>query len=1036
MSVQFKRRLLGLAVSAAAASMATSFAYAQEEAVNNGVIDEEVIVYGLRGSIMSSQDLKREASTVKDVITASDIGALPDKSVTEALQRIPGVTMDRFSSAEDPNHFSSEGSGVIVRGLQRVRSEINGRDAFSAGAYGGGLGYSDIPAELLGSVEVVKNQTADLIAGGVAGTVNLVTRKPFDSDEQVIFASLKGTYGDHREEWTPVITGMFSNVWEGDAGKIGFLFGATDSEFKDRGDGAGIDNYYERSAEANETDYFAPGGTEIPGYEGQKLYAPSGTTIRSSDSIRERKGIVTSLQWADPSEKVELTLEHIYSDASLEWDERVIWAGTRGYEVDPAEVIVVDSQFDSDGFMTGGELYTTWLNAQTRWRKTDTDIKDTSLHIKIKPEDALTLDFDVQRIESKNNVVDYSLSSQMRPVNSWHANGTYAPTNVEYDRSVFNAVTSTTFQLSGSDISSIGYPDATVNPAFPEQAFIYSSMDKEENIEANSTAFTFDLTYEFEGSWFSEFKTGVYLSDKTQTAKDSDWNWGEVSAPWAGWWDPDTTDADNPWGTWWELPFEGSYLYHPEYFEAYTFSANDFHGGGLLNGDQSFLFPRMDMVRGFSDTLRQFEQDMPYSNTATDLSGRDNVVDGKYLQSEITETNEDRMELYLQGSFSFDDVRFPVKGNFGARYISWQVSSTGAILFPVAFGWDEASNQSIGDYVAANFPDENAFANSAETEPATVKGDKYTKVLPSFNLSVSWTDDFITRLAISENVYMPIFRNFRNYQKLSKSVEYDNSQSGPGVVNSISFSGEAGNPYIEPEEALSMDVTAEWYFADAGSLTVSLFRKELDNIIRQRLYNQKVVNPESGVEQTVAFQQDINTDGGDISGIEMAYSQFFDFLPGALSGLGVSANYTYIDQSGINDKQGFGEGSGGEGGRNSFRTFTDLGLPGYSDDNFNFALMYEKYDISARLAYSWRSEYLLTRRDADHFAPVYATDTGQLDASLAYNINDNFKVGLEASNITDEVITTELQLNQEGHRTIRNQFKTDRRFGVYVQAKF
>ena len=103
---------------------------------------------------------------------------------------------------------------------------------------------------------------------------------------------------------------------------------------------------------------------------------------------------------------------------------------------------------------------------------------------------------------------------------------------------------------------------------------------------------------------------------------------------------------------------------------------------------------------------------------------------------------------------------------------------------------------------------------------------------------------------------------------------------------------------------------------------------------------------------------------------------------------------------------------------------------------FNTALMYEKYGISARLAYSWRSEYLLTRRDADQFAPIVALDTGQLDASISYRINEHFNVGMQASNLTDEVIKTEIMYNQAGYSTPRSHFKTDKRFGVFLNASF
>lgn len=89
--------------------------------------DVEIIqVTGYRSSLSTSQAIKREAEVVVDSITAEDIGALPDRSVTEALQRVPGVSIDRFRAGVDPDHFSIEGSGVVVRGLTWVRSELNG----------------------------------------------------------------------------------------------------------------------------------------------------------------------------------------------------------------------------------------------------------------------------------------------------------------------------------------------------------------------------------------------------------------------------------------------------------------------------------------------------------------------------------------------------------------------------------------------------------------------------------------------------------------------------------------------------------------------------------------------------------------------------------------------------------------------------------------------------------------------------------------------------------------------------------------------
>ena len=103
----------------------------------------EVIVTGIRQSLESAQEIKENAEQIVDSVTAQDIGALPDRSVSEALQRIPGVTLQRTNDNRDPARLASEGGGVFIRGLSWVRSETNGRDIFSANN-GRGLSFEDV----------------------------------------------------------------------------------------------------------------------------------------------------------------------------------------------------------------------------------------------------------------------------------------------------------------------------------------------------------------------------------------------------------------------------------------------------------------------------------------------------------------------------------------------------------------------------------------------------------------------------------------------------------------------------------------------------------------------------------------------------------------------------------------------------------------------------------------------------------------------------------------------------------------------------
>ena len=132
MDNKFVKSPLAFAVAMALGAGGSSQAIAQEaaeEAAQDAASDEgaieEVVVTGIRSSLSSAQLMKENADTVVDAITATDIGQLSDRSVAEALQRLPGVNIGRFKKTSDPDRFSVEGADVIIRGLPFVRSELN-----------------------------------------------------------------------------------------------------------------------------------------------------------------------------------------------------------------------------------------------------------------------------------------------------------------------------------------------------------------------------------------------------------------------------------------------------------------------------------------------------------------------------------------------------------------------------------------------------------------------------------------------------------------------------------------------------------------------------------------------------------------------------------------------------------------------------------------------------------------------------------------------------------------------------------------------
>jgi outer membrane receptor protein involved in Fe transport len=113
----------------------------------------EIIVTGRRQALQNATERKRNSDTVIDSIVADDAGKLPDNSITEVLQRVPGVTIVRFAALGDPDRFSVEGSGIQVRGLSSVLATLNGREITGANG-GGGLSWNEVTPELMAAVDV------------------------------------------------------------------------------------------------------------------------------------------------------------------------------------------------------------------------------------------------------------------------------------------------------------------------------------------------------------------------------------------------------------------------------------------------------------------------------------------------------------------------------------------------------------------------------------------------------------------------------------------------------------------------------------------------------------------------------------------------------------------------------------------------------------------------------------------------------------------------------------------------------------------
>jgi iron complex outermembrane recepter protein len=216
---------------------------------------QTVIVTGVRAALEQSLRQKRNADSVVDVVTAEDIGKMPDKNVADAIQRLPGVNTQ--SSAGGEGGFG-ENDRVSLRGTSPSLQQtlFNGHaistgDWFVLNQVGGSVGrsssFSLLPSELVGSVVVQKSATANLVEGGVSGAIDVITRHPLDFRQQLtVEGSIQANYNDLSKKTEPQVSALVS--WKNDQNTAGVLLQGFSEKQGVRRDGQEILGYTPISA--------------------------------------------------------------------------------------------------------------------------------------------------------------------------------------------------------------------------------------------------------------------------------------------------------------------------------------------------------------------------------------------------------------------------------------------------------------------------------------------------------------------------------------------------------------------------------------------------------------------------------------------------------------------------------------------------------------------------------------------------------------------------------------------------------------------
>lgn len=280
--------------------------------------------------------------------------------------------------------------------------------------------------------------------------------------------------------------------------------------------------------------------------------------------------------------------------------------------------------------------------------------------------------------------------------------------------------------------------------------------------------------------------------------------------------------------------------------------------------------------------------------------------------------------------------------------------------------------------------------------PEIDDGSRDTSVLPNASVRARVSDQLQLRGAVSRTRTLPSFADLNPALVLGAPP--------PGGVGTPSdpFRGSGGNPFLNPFTSWNFDLAAEYYFSPTGFVSLTGFHRRVNGFIQQNTF--RIEDPVLGV---VEISGPVNTGRGRITGLELQGQAFADLesLPDWARGFGLQVNVTYIDAE--------AEQPDGQGGL-TFQPITDQ-LNGVSRWNYNLVGIYERYGLSTRLSYNDRTSFRATRQfRGDDIYTETARPSGRLDLSVSYDINEQFAVFGDWTNITEDLFRQDFTSARNG----------------------
>lgn len=951
-------------LSVACLGLALPFAALAEEEVSTEEV-EVIQITGMQSSMRAASLLKRSDGRIVDAIVAEDIGKLPDNNIAESLQRVTGVSI---------NSDFGVGDSVSIRGLPQNRVELNGRSTI--GDSRDGISLQDFPSSFLKAVEVIKSPTADMIEGALGGTVSLKTVRPLELKEFTGVVSLDAEYADKTENIAPIFSGSIGNNWDlGDAGSFGAIM---------------MLSYQDREIRQDQfSSRVKPQNIQINGEDGN---TPSGNAIvRDEHSVeqyvesRERTALNLSLQWAPASGDGMVYLDLNGTKRSGEQLGNSILGVVGSLETN------ANTTQDANG-VNNYTLVNDFAIPKTYSDFRETDSFSHALGGELYVTDNIMVSGELAIASSESVRPDSEFT--LRPIE--HTTFTNSG-GVDLVNHLYDGV----FSQSGNKLPSIIHSDPDAYTSAENLALrTFKSEDKRTNNDETAVRFDVAIDEPLGLTWLSKIKTGIRLTKR-------EYEYEQYKVEIKDIYKNAKNDSDDSLATLWiddyNTMFPGSFttLSHD----------NSFEQVGLSGQNDLLTFATYNGLSNPANTFKQLQQLLVGTNLATTGSLADNQ---QFQESAYRDVDEDTTAIYISAHLDFDEVTAIV----GGRYVKTDLTS------------------------------------SVYLDGDKVKGDNdYSDFLPSLNVSYNYSDDTLFRFAAA---------------KVMRRADFDQLSPAFDINNDITGATQ-GSIDLDPFRATQFDLSVEHYFGEGNMVSFAIFYKDVESFLSSETsciadtstvkgqnvtqWNRVCQLDTAGVSQSntvfsdstdfpidadgfayveglkysgntgIETVKDTNGENGKVQGFEVGYQQFFTSLPGAFSGLGLSANYTYADSEQPNGNP----------------------LLDISKNTYNLQAFWEYQDVAVRLAYNYRDSFLDTEDEKrveningtggisedSVYGNNYRDDRGQLDFSASWDINEKLTVVGNATNLTGEPSIYLSELGGAWKYT-----EADRRFTVGVRAKF